>query len=443
MKKSLLFLLFLLFSVTSFAQQFSLYNTGTLYDSFENPSQKAFISDTSKEFSSNFFFPNFNTNFFLSGDAQASLKSRAFLNKYNNSLLLINQGKYNTINENANAYIFMIKMFNDVRGDEELGFSWQVKSEGKGLFSDESVAAFNGTSAFTDQQTYNNIFNDNYTLQSYHQFSFTYHEKIGRYIDFGVKLSALFGIQYQKLNITQSQIIYNKTADTAHVGLAGTYREGFVPGNFTNRDYLPNARSPGAAISIGATYRTEDEFIIQGNIKDLGFIHWSNISRTYNFNDTANIHGLSTPAREDSIYNKVYHLIHNNPTIGSFTTPIDGRAELSVSKSFFLDDDQKFKYSPTLIASKELFYQGFIAALVNPVQYKQYSFTLTGTYNDLKEFNLGAQFKIQKPYWEVYIGSDKLTQTISFAGDAINKNSPNINQNSSFTGASFFFRALL
>jgi len=438
MKKVLLLFCLSFFTIKIFAQQFSQYNTGSLYDSFENPSQRAFIPDTSKKYASNFLVPNFNTSFFISGDAQATLKTRAFLYRYDNSKLLISQGRYNMTNANANVYFLMLRMFYSLNGDEEMGISWQSKAEGRGLFSDESIAALNGTSSFVNAQNYSDIFNSHYAYQTYHQVSFTYREKFDKHFAFGVKISALLGIQYQKLAITGSNVVYDKPNDSATVALRGIYYASFIPGQFTSRDYLPSIRNPGAAISIGTTYRTEDSFILQGNIKDLGFIHWSPRSKFYNFNSYTTIHGLSTQQREDSIYNQVYKVIHNNPTVGSFTTPIDGRAEISVNKSFWLDDDHIFKYSPTLVASKQLFFPGFIGALVNPFQYKKYVLTLTTTYDDLKIFNLGAQFMMKTPNWEFYLGSDRLTQSISLMSDALNKNSANIGQNNAYTGLNFF-----
>jgi len=393
MKKILLVLCLFFFTVKIYAQQFSQYNTGSLYDSFENPSQRAFIPDSSKKFASNFLIPNINFNFFLSGDAQASLKSRVFDNKYDNSALLINQGRVNLVNLNANVYFVMLKMFSSFNGDTEWGFSWQAKAEGQGVITDESIAALNGTQSFTSGNTYNNIFNNNYYYQTYHQISVTYREKVFKQLSIGFKLSALLGIQYQKLDITNSKATFDAANDTVGLGLKGIYHNSYVPGHFTTHDYLPTLRNPGASISMGATYRTEDSFIIQGNIKDLGFIHWSSLSRVYNFDNSANIKGLSTPQREDSVYNKVYNVIHGgNFTQGSFTTPVDGRAELSINKSLWLDDDRMFKYSPTLVASKELFYPGFVGALVNPIQYEKYILTLTTSYDDLKTFNLGVQF---------------------------------------------------
>ena len=426
------------FTVKIFAQQFSQYNTGSLYDSFENPSQRAFIPDSSKQYASNFLFPNLNFNAFLSGDAQASLKSRLFLNMYNNSALKINQGKNNLANLNANVYLIMLKMFTSLNGDEEMGFSWQTKAEGQGLFTDESIAAFNGAQSFVSGNAYNNIFNSNYYYQTYHQISFTYREKFNKAFAFGVKISALLGIQYQKLDITNSSAVYDNLKDTVGVALKGKYYQSYVPGTFTRQDYLPTFRNPGASISIGTSYKTEDGFVLQGNIKDLGFIHWSSRSHIYDFDNSAIIKGLSTPQREDSIYNKVYDIIHSITAPQSFTTPIDGRAELSINKSYWLDDDKEFKYSPTLIASKELFYPGFTGALVNPFQYQKYILTLTTTYDDLKIFNLGAQLMMKTPNWEFYFGSDKLAQSASFLSESLNKNSPGISQNSAYTGADFF-----
>jgi hypothetical protein len=436
MKKILLVFCLFLFTSKIFAQQFSQYNTGTLYDSFENPSQRAFIPDSSKKFAFNFLVPNFSGNFNFSGDAQATVKSRIFLDSYDNSALKINQGRFNHLGADANVYFIMLKMFASVDGEEELGFSWQSRAEGKGLVPDDAVAALNGTQSFNDAQLYTNIFNGNYYHQTYNQFSFTYRERLSPQFVLGVKISALSGVQFEKLNITGSNVIYDKLLDTAGVHLRGTYYSSYIPGPFARPDYLPGFRNPGASISIGTSYRTEDGVTFQGNIKDLGFIHWSGLSRIYTFDNSANIGGLSTPKREDSIYNKIVGIIRNNATIGAFTTNIDGRAEISATKSFWLDDDRSFKYSPTAIASKELFYTGFAGALVNPFQYDKYVVTVTTAYDDLKEFSLGLQFMIKTSNFEFYIGSDKLTQSTSLALEYLNKNPSPIN--SSYTGANIF-----
>eukprot|EP01037_Dinobryon_pediforme_P000741 gene741-744_t len=347
---------------------------------FEKFAIVAFIPDTSKI-----------------GDAQSSLKSRIFNNTYDNSALKINQGRYNLVNLNANAYVLMVKMFSSLNGDVEMGISAQTRVEGKGYISDESVAAFNGPQSFSNN-AYSNIFNNKYYYQAYNQVSFSYREKITKQFSIGIKASVLMGIDYQKVNITGSNITFDKAADSAILSLKGNYHLGYTAGQFKTRDFLPTFRNPGAAISIGTIYRTEDNFTIQANVKDLGFIHWSSRSLIFNFDDTRSIRGLSTPAREDSIYNKLYKIVRGGPIVGgAFNTPIDGRAE-----------------------------------------YENYILTLTTTYDDLKTFNIGLQLMYKKPDWEVYIGSDRLTPTAALVGDAINKNSPNITQTGAYTAASIF-----
>ncbi|HEY8927883.1 MAG TPA: DUF5723 family protein [Mucilaginibacter sp.] len=437
MKKILLALLFLSTTVKIFGQQFSQYNTGTLYDSFENPSQKAFITDSSKQYALNFLVPNFSADLFVTGNAQATLKSRAFDYKYDNSALQIGQGKYNHLGGNVNAYLVMFKYFSSLNGDVELGFSAQVKMELKGTFSDETAALLGGTQDFKNS-IYSDIFNSRYSFQSYHQFGFTYKEKINKQFTLGAKLSILGGIQYEEMNVYHSDVQFNQP-DQATIGLSGTYFSNYIPGHLSPRDYLPTFRNPGAAITLGGTYRTEDGFIIQGNVKDLGFIHWSGRSYSYPFQGVQEIDGLSTKDREKNIYNAVYKIITTNGIKGSFTTPIDGRGELSVHHEYFIDDSKNFKYAPTLIASKELFYPGFTGALVNPVIYKnKYSLTLTTTYDDMKLFNVGLQFMYKTPDLDFFIGSDRLAQSVSLASAAANKASAQTFQNSGFSGGNFF-----
>src|SRR5579872_273071 len=150
MKKILLIFCFFLLATRGFSQQFSQINTGTLFDSFENPSQRAFVPDTSKKYDFNFIIPNINFNGSLTGDVQSSLITRAFGGKYNNSALQIGNNKVNNFNFNGSVYALMFKEFGSVNGDTEFGFFIEAKGEGRGTFSDESVAVFNGSQAFSN-----------------------------------------------------------------------------------------------------------------------------------------------------------------------------------------------------------------------------------------------------------------------------------------------------
>src|SRR4051812_7237934 len=117
MKKVLFFSFLFLFSARAFSQQFSQYNTGTLFDSFENPSQRSFIPDSSRQYASNFFFPSFNGNLSFSGDAQTPFKTRLFADAYDAASVPVGTGgSFNYLKANTSAYLFMLKIFTNLEG---------------------------------------------------------------------------------------------------------------------------------------------------------------------------------------------------------------------------------------------------------------------------------------------------------------------------------------
>ncbi len=212
MKKYLL-ILFILFSTSKiFAQSFAQYNTGTLFDSFENPAQRAFIPDSSRMFAFNLFVPNFDANFSLSGDAQQTLKNRAFNSYYNNKALVIGPGNhFNYLLGNANAYAIMFKMFSSFNGDSEVGFFLNTKAEARGVFSDETVALLNGAGSFSND-TYDNVLTARYQYQIYNEIGFTYREQLTKQFALGFKLGYVAGYQSGKVNIGRSNLSFDGDA---------------------------------------------------------------------------------------------------------------------------------------------------------------------------------------------------------------------------------------
>jgi hypothetical protein len=427
---------FLLFTLHVSGQQFSQYNTGTVYESFENPAIQSFTPDSSRNIAFNFFIPNFTSNIYVNGNAQAPLKSRAFNGRYNTSYLRIGEGQFNRANATANVYLIMLRLFRNLNGNTDMGFSVQTRMESRGLFSDESVALFNGASAFPDNH-YDNIFNNEYTFQAYHQVSFSYRENITKKFAIGVKLSALLGIEYQKLNITNSSIDFDRQNDQALLGLGGYYRNSYSPGGLNSRDLLPTFRNPGASVTIGTSVRTRDNFLVQANIKDLGFIHWSKRSGTGNFNSNGFIRNLSTRDRENNIFGTSKKIIQSASFPGGFVTPTNGKIELSINKTYWLSRDFNLSYSPTIIGSKEFFFPGGTLAMVNPVQYKNYTFSLTTSYDTYRIFHLGGQFMIKAPNAEFFIGSERFIQSGKLLL-ASTGNDGQINRNSAYSGADLF-----
>ena len=435
MKKFLFVLIFLALHFCVSAQQFSQYNTGTLYDAFDNPAQKAFIPDSSRKVAFNLFFPNFNTDVTLAGNIQAALKTRAFLGRYEDNALTIGKQNFNYANASLNAYAFMLKVYNSLNGDQELGLFAQTRFEGRGVFSDETVQLVADNSAFS-QSSYSDLFNTKFNYQGYHQIGVSYRGNVDDHLAFGVKLSVLLGTVMNKVDINRSIINFDRTNDRAFLSMEGNYYASFDPGKFSPRDFLPGVKNPGASISFGTIYISEDKTKVQFNIKDLGFIHWNSLSLTGHFNNTGVIDSLSLPGIENRMFKTAASLVQSNPIVHGFTTPTNSKAEVSASKIYLLNSD--IKYTPTVILSKELFYTGFTAAMVNHFQYHNFVGTLTGAYNDMHFFSIGTQFMVKSPNAEFFIGSDRVAQTASLLRAATNTTSGQISKNSTFSGMNFF-----
>lgn len=444
MNKIYTVVLMLFISCSCYAQRYAQYNTGSLFDSFENPSQAAFIPDSSRQFAFN-LIPNFNLNTYLQGNAQYTLKSRLFLGKYDNSAFTTGEGKYNNMMANLNVYIGMLRMFTSMSGKTEMGLSYQIKGNGRGHVTDETIALFNGIGKFDPTRVYDDLFNNNAFYEAFHQFSINYREKVTRNFSVGVKLSLLSGIGYNNLNIIQSELS-NVTSNSADIRMRGTFQSTYVLGQFQRRDLLPLFRSPGAAISLGATF-APNGFIIQGNIKDLGAIRWGSNARTYRINGIAQLRDLQSSQREKNVQDALIKLLESNPRFGAFVKPIVGRAELSVAKKFRIGDG--VTYMPTAIVAKQIYGYGTGAALVNNVQFKGgFSTALSGILNEDSQVDLGLQLMYKSPNFEVFVGSEQLGKSLNLLSsssgseDAVTKTMSHSGANIYF-GFSFKFGRLL
>ena len=434
MKRALFVGCFMLSAVNLFGQQFSQYNTGTLYDSFENPSQRSFIPDSSRAIASNFFIPNLTANLFVTGNAQDAILDRFFSGYYNTKALRIGEGKFSNIRSNTNAYWAMLKIFTSLNGNQELGFAISSRAETRGYVTDESVALFNGPQDFS-QPAYSNIFNDNYSYQVYHQFSFSYREQVTPRFTFGVKLSALLGLAYSDVRINQSQIVFDKPNDEATIALQGTAQtsEKLKKFSFDN---------PGAAITIGTGYTNMEGYRFQFNLKDLGIIRWGGKAYTANFQNSGTIDSISTPSRETNIINAVSSITESNKRVRPFYSHTNAVFEASVNKSYWLDYDRRFKLSPTLIASKELFYDHVTGAAVVPFSYNNLTVTGTASYNTMGLFNWGGQFMYKTPNAEFFIGTERLYQSARAVKTALRSNEGQqqvIRSKGTYSGADVFF----
>ncbi len=432
--KFLLSLVFLFIVFTTSAQQFSQYNTATLFDSFENPAQRAFIPDSSRQFAFNFFLPNLNVNGSLIGNGQNSLRSLMSKGNYNITGLTYNLQRINTLNLNLNSYWFMLKIYRRLDSGQEIGISAQTKAEGRGSITDETLLLLDSYKNLQNGTDNNDLFNNHIQAQAYHQLSLTFRQKVSPNLAFGVKLSALLGIYYTNFNTAHSGFYIDDDGTTADLSLQGKYTATYTGGSFGKKSLI-GYKNPGAAVGFGVQAQLENGILLQGNVKDLGFIRWGKNTVTYNFNGSQNVDKIAVTTKNDSrILTEADSIVYLNQTNRAFFAPVNGKADLAISKKLnvFTAD---FYYTPTFIVSKDLFYSGLTASLVNHFNYKNLWFTALASYNDERIWNAGAQLMFKSPNAEIYIGTEQLFKSTHFF------NTNNVAYNSSGINAFIGFSA--
>lgn len=427
----------LLLTSPTLAQRFNQYFSNTLYESFENPAQGAFIPDSSKKYAFNFLLSNISANVSVSGNAQNALRQYLFPSDIKGRPNLpINNGYVNQAKVDANVYLAMFRIFTSLDGNQELGFAAQIKGEGNLRFNNESVALFDGGSRFPNG-TYNDILNDKYRYQTYNQISLLYRREVNYNWSAGFKLSALSGILYNQIKIDQSSVTFDKTNNQLSLTLKGKYQANIDQRLLSVSDAMPLFKNPGASISFGLAQTTEAGLKFQYNIKDLGFIHWNTDSYNTHFGGTRTLTNARGKDIGTKIYSALYNIYGSGHARGSFYSATDALFEVSATKIFGLDDENNLKYQPVVVASKELLYNGFVGAFINNIQYKKWALGISSSYDNLQQYNLGAQIMYKGSNVEFFIGTEQLLQDGNLLQSALG-NSDAVLKTKSYTDAGIY-----
>jgi hypothetical protein len=433
LKKQTLLCLFL-FSIPFLtkAQQYGLFNTKTLFDGFENPAQKTFVLDSSRKFASNFFLPYFGLNAANKGNSDLI---RMALNegKYNARDLPLRTGDVNTVHESSNIYLLSFRIFQSYKWQKELGFSWQFRTDAQVNYTNETLAILDSYQRF-DTNPYDDVFNNSGYAQSYHQFSMTYRENYTKRLAFGVKLSLLSGITYNKLDISDSYFLLDPANDLINVRVKGSYKANFEKTHELSRGNLvPTFKNPGMAIGFGTSYTAKSGVFLMANIKDLGFIKWRKTTYVNQLNTQVTIQNLSQKS-SSRISNEIADIATKAADSTSFYAATNAKIDFMLSKAFTLSMPD-FSYTPSLIVAKNLFFKGGDAAFVSKFKYRDLAFSIIPAYNFNNLFSMGLQGLYQTPNFELFLGSDNLFKTATQINGIINQDA---GIGSGYNGASFY-----
>lgn len=417
-KRYLLIISLLILSAQLKAQQYGLFNTKTMFDAFENPAQKAFVLDSSRQYAANFLFPNFSFSGANKGDSNAAFRGLINGDKFNTSTIPVDQNYRNKLYQTSNVYLLTFRIFQSYKFNKELGFSWQVRTDAFADYTNQTIVAFDNYKRLETGQT-DGLFNGNGYGQSYHQFSVNYRENYNKRLAFGAKLSLLSGTTYNNLNITKSSL--SADLDNVHIGLGGTYQSNFLrTKDLSTSSFFPDFKNPGLSIGLGTTYTAKSGIFIMGSIKDLGFIRWNNQSHSFAIDKDIT---LSQTGPNNSFEKELDKAYTDADRQKSFYTPTNAKADFLISKKFDF-------YTPNLIVSKYLFNQGGDVAFVNTFKYNNVSASLTPAYNLNGFAMLGVQGMYQTPNFEFFLGTDNLLRSAAIKQQAANMNG--------YTGASAY-----
>ena len=427
MNKILLALLLCLFSSLASAQQYGLFRTKTLFDSFENPAQTSFTLDSSRQYATNFLIPYLDLSSLNNGSSNHAI-NRLIANGYNNRRV----GEFSTpkiMREDINIYLFTLRIFKYHKYHSEMGFSWQIKANTEVEYDEKiSLGLFDTFSSLATVPRVN-VFNNNHKSSAYHQFSFNYRENYNKRWALGVKLSLLSGLAYSEFNAEKSVVNINPTTKQMSIEMIGDSKFNYPDDNTFNVGQLLPFKNLGASISLGTTYSTKSGIFMMGNIKDLGFIRWNSNSNQSTFNTVSVFNNVTN----ESSYHKATDNIGIDSRIKkSFIKPINSRADFLISKTFGA-------YTPSLIISKNLFNNFGEAALVNTLKSGLISFSAIPSYNLDNRFKLGMQGMLQTPNFEMFLGTNDLIQTYYTSKDLIKDNDvpTGYNRGSVYLGMAF------
>ncbi|TBO40663.1 DUF5723 family protein [Pedobacter kyonggii] len=413
MKKLLLALLVLASFGVANAQQYALFGTKTMFDAFENPSQKSFTLDSSRRFSSNFFLPYFGTNAINKGSSKFAIRKLTQEGVFDTRSLPIGTGEVNHFFENSNIYVAAFRLFKSYKYQKEMGFSWQIRSDAHIDYTNESLAIFDSFERFNKGQQYTGIFDSKGYEQSYHQFSFTYRENWNKRLAFGLKASLLSGILYNKLDIADSYLYIDPDASALLIGLNGTYSSNFSDfDEVSKKNFFPNFKNPGLSLSFGTNYTTKKGLFLMANIKDLGFIWWRSNTQRTTIDQSKIIENLEDRSNTNQEIKDIFLLSEQSK---KFLAPTNAKLDVYLSKRYGF-------YKPGLAVSKNLFYKGGDVAFVNTFIANDFSGSVTPLYNLNGVFMVGLQGKYQTPNFELFMGTDNLVATSFQTYGLIKKN---------------------
>ncbi|HYH56303.1 MAG TPA: DUF5723 family protein, partial [Anseongella sp.] len=256
------------------AQHYSLYNSGTLAESVENPWVSVF-EGTCKKVASNFFIPTVNGDGFLEGDAAEGGRESLFWGRGMQDTLSGWQRR-NQMDLYGHVNVLSVKYLLHEATNTELLFDLSMRSMNAATVKNLTVNLAQGGD-FITQSEYGpgaGPVNSNAFHYLFNETSLGLRRRFDETFAAGIKLSYLSGIAHFEGGVGYSEGEYGRTEDLMILRMRGQAEFTPYPGDPKAGDFLPGFRNPGFSISGGVEKRVGESFKFTVGIKDLGSIRW-------------------------------------------------------------------------------------------------------------------------------------------------------------------------
>ena len=390
--------------ISIYGQEIALKHSGTQYDAFENPEQSGFEKDLSKRNAIS-IFPAFHMLFNFKGVSSNGFKELLLSQNIDSTTFSdIGLAKMNRTNIKTNIYLFTYRILKSEKNDKELGFSVQLREDGRAKITNETFALIQSFNNFSPT-SYQGIFNDKGINQSYWQFNVNYRQKYDDQWAFGGKVGLIDGISYNKVAITTSDFAINTLTNSYSANFVGNYYSSFGTDTFKIKQLYPDLKNLGLSVSGGVAFTSKKGFYFTVNIKDLGFIHWNNkTSVKYSYNNTITIANASSSNADDRFYTAFSNIANNNPINKNLYSTLNTKIDVAVSKRFK-------NYMPVFVISKSTFRSDGQIGLLNNFKWRILNLGINPIYDFNSGLNLGTQLMLKSPNMEFYIGSEAFKPT--------------------------------
>lgn len=405
------FLSFLLFAHLAVkAQETSLIHSKTVFDSFENPVNTAFVPEVSNKYAISFLLSSFSAQLRFKGDIEPSLKAFIFNRDSIKGGPLLRKNSQNELRGNINYYLAMFKLFKSIDYQREIGASIQFRNIGDAFVPNSTFAFLDSYKNFNSP--YADVFNSKAINQSFWQFGITYRENYNDKLAFGAKLSFLSGTTYHQINIKESAISPLSKGYEAYFN--GSYQSNLGTDSVKIKNLLPNLRNPGLAITLGSSYAFKNGIYVTAHLKDLGFIRWNKNAISSTFSDTLTPTKIDVLIPNGNIRTELNKMIANGAILGKFNSLLPAHLQIAASREFGF-------YKPVFVATQYFDGRSTELALVNNLRTGVFNFALNAHYEKPDGLQFGGLVMLQSLTTEMYLGSEKLLPSYYFTKGFISK----------------------